>query len=458
MNKTGTGRALAALAAVGLLAAACSSSKSSSTSASASASGSSSSAAASQATATTAAASGAVDLDKEALAFVGGKGGAADPSATPITIGYVNQQGGALDFSDATAGVQAGVNYVNNQLGGIDGHPIKLVTCWVQTEEDGQKCGTQMLNNSDVKFIITGLLVFGGQSLYTVINGQKPIMIFDPVTQADYNAKNGFAFSGGVAAGYLAIGQFLAKNLTPTPKSVAILTTSNPAGVAAINGLVTPTLNKAGITDVRIAKIADGATGPDVVSAVQAANTSTADAILVSLQTAGCIQAYDAFQSLNISGKPVVTTGQCYGKPVAQALGGKFPEWIYADLGFNPFMAPSASVPLSWNMALNLREVLKLPNSSNIDPSSNATYTFGPVLTLTKVLDQVGFANLTPDAISAAMKAYHGPLLGTSGSADCGKNPAFPTVCGSAVGFQAYKSGAWVSIADGYTGTSINAW
>lgn len=445
MSKSGLWRALAALAAMSMLVAACSSSSKSSVG-----------------TATTVGSTGttasttAVDLDKEALAFVGGTAGAADASKTPITVGYVNQEGGALSFPDATAGVEAAVDLVNNKMGGIGGHSIKLIKCLVQSEEDGAKCGTQLLNNADVKFVMVGMLVVGGASLYNVVNGQKPVMILNPLTQADYNAKQGYAFSGGVAAGYLAIGQFMSTKLSPQPKSVAILTTSNPAGVAAINGLVSPTLNKAGITDIRIAQISDTATGPDVVSAVQAAKTDTADAILVSLQTSGCISAYDAMQQLHIT-KPVVTTGLCYAKPVAQHLNGKFPEgWIFSGLGWNPYLPAKADVPNSWALPLNVREVLA--RNKDADPTGPAVYTFGPMLTIAKLMNQVGADNLTPASFGTAMKAYHGPLLGTAGNADCGKNPAFPTVCGSAVGFEKYSNGQFVPVADGYLNNAIMAW
>ena len=53
-------------------------------------------------------------------------------------------------FPEATAGIEAAVEYVNAELGGVDGHPIELATCLVQAEEDGQRCATEMVNDDDV--------------------------------------------------------------------------------------------------------------------------------------------------------------------------------------------------------------------------------------------------------------------------------------------------------------------
>jgi branched-chain amino acid transport system substrate-binding protein len=404
-------------------------------------------------------AAGGVDLDAEAAKFFAPSSGAADQSKKPITFGYVNQEGGVPSFPEATLGAEAAINYVNTRLGGVDGHPLKIVKCVVQTEEDGQKCGTQMLNNPDIQAVMVGMLVVGGQSLYGVLNGQKPVLILNPLTQADYSAKNAYAFSGGVAAGYTAFGKFIGGDyLSPKPKSLAIVTTNNPAGIAAINGLVVPTLKQLGLTDIRIAQVSDTATGPDVVSAVQAAKADTADAVMISLQTSGCIAAYDALKSLNIT-KPVITTNLCYAKPVAEHLNGSFPEgWNFAGLGFNPYMPADPNVPTSWVLPLNVREVASMAKGAEVDPTGPAIYTFGPVLTIAKILDGIGADKFNAQSLSAAMKSYKGPLLGTAGNADCGKNPAFPTVCGAAVGFQRYEKGAFVSVADGYNGKVVLAW
>src|SRR5262245_31231256 len=64
-----------------------------------------------------------------ALKYTGGKEGKADSSLPPVTIGYINQEGGVPSFPEATQGMEAAVDYVNEELGGIEGHPLALKKC-----------------------------------------------------------------------------------------------------------------------------------------------------------------------------------------------------------------------------------------------------------------------------------------------------------------------------------------
>ena len=108
--------------------------------------------------------------------YVGAKSsGAADSSKAPITIGWVNQEGGPTDVGPgSTKGADLAVKYLNEKLGGIDGHPVKLFKCFTSTsEEQGQTCGQKMVNNKDVKVIGIGAVAIGDQSLVATVDGAE---------------------------------------------------------------------------------------------------------------------------------------------------------------------------------------------------------------------------------------------------------------------------------------------
>src|SRR4051812_23276981 len=48
-----------------------------------------------------------------------------DPSLPPITVGFHNLEGGSYSLPDLRAGFEAGLKYVNTELGGINGHELK---------------------------------------------------------------------------------------------------------------------------------------------------------------------------------------------------------------------------------------------------------------------------------------------------------------------------------------------
>ena len=109
--------------------------------------------------------------------YLGGKAGAADTSKSPIIIGYVNQQGGANDVGpNSTIGAQLAADYANKYAGGIDGHPVKLHTCFISTsEEQGQQCGQKMANDKAVDAVGVGAVATGAQPLNASIAGEKPM-------------------------------------------------------------------------------------------------------------------------------------------------------------------------------------------------------------------------------------------------------------------------------------------
>src|SRR6202046_4004629 len=105
--------------------------------------------------------------------FVGGSG-AATPSLSPVTIGWLNEQGGppSETFPQATLGAEATVKYINTQLGGVHGHPVQLSTCFnAAVEAQGTTCGDQMVNTKGVEVIAEGLDAVGNASMYGVLNG-----------------------------------------------------------------------------------------------------------------------------------------------------------------------------------------------------------------------------------------------------------------------------------------------
>ena len=112
------------------------------------------------------------------LTYVKGQRGKADPKKSKIYIGWVNQQGGQVVIGGlATAGAQLAVRYVNDVLGGVGGHPVVLVQCFIKSnEEEGTTCGQKLVNDRRISVIATGAVATGAQSLHATIRGRKPVV------------------------------------------------------------------------------------------------------------------------------------------------------------------------------------------------------------------------------------------------------------------------------------------
>ena len=98
--------------------------------------------------------------------YVGAKKtGKANPRLKPVVIGLVNLQGGAVQIGPLwTPAVETAVKYANNELGGVDGHPIVLKKCFIKNApEEGTKCGQAMANDKRVSVVLLGGVVIGAR-------------------------------------------------------------------------------------------------------------------------------------------------------------------------------------------------------------------------------------------------------------------------------------------------------
>ena len=433
-------RTTGVVAATGLLAAACSSGGSSSSTTTTSGGGSSP--------------SGSIN-NSLALTYTGGKAGAANSSLAPVKVGYVNQQYGSPSYPENTDGANLAVKYINAQLGGVQGHPIQLVPCYVATEEDGQKCGTQFLNDPSINLVLTGTLVIGNDSLYKVLSGQKPIIIGNGLTVSDFTQAAAQSYQPGAPGVISGMAKWLVDGGLGSVKTVAVVATNDAGATASAKLLFAPPLEAAGIkvTEVFISPTAQGA---DVASAIKAAGGGTADVFVPITPVQGCIAVADAIKSLGINPK-VVTTGLCFGTPLIKHLGGTFPNgWYFGGYGVSYFLPPMASVPASEQLAL-YEQVVKQYNP-NMEYTGFAGPTFGNMMTITQLYNKLG-TSATIAQLTDATKNFAGPQFGIPGTpVACGKiTAAFPTLCVGQMGIEQFLNGKWIPIADAYNNKLINA-
>ena len=85
---------------------------------------------------------------------------AADESLPPVRIGLLNQENDPVgSFPEIRLGLEGAVGYINAELGGIDGHPIELVTCLQNSIPKAQECA-QDLATSDLVSVINGVNIW----------------------------------------------------------------------------------------------------------------------------------------------------------------------------------------------------------------------------------------------------------------------------------------------------------
>jgi len=431
-----TGYAVAALAAAALAAAGCSSSSSSSSSSAPASSAASSGAAAPSSSSTavsTASGSGGQGAQSVTnyLSYVGGKAGPANKSLPPVYIGYVNQQGGPTAVGLlATAGAQMAVNYANAELGGVDGHPIQLVTCFIASaEEEGTTCAQKFLANNKVDVIDLGGVAIGVQSFYSTLNGAKPVIDGVAGTPIDAVQKNAVILFGDVTHILPPFGTYARDVLHA--KTAALVYPSDNAGIADGAAAVKQGLQAAG---VNVKSVGYPESQTDLTSVLTAAGAQTADVVIPYTDAAGCVNLAKGLQTLGITdSKKILSAPLCLNGQVIKGFG-DFPHWTYA-IASSLFGDPTdPGMPAYEAVAKTYSTPANAPDPWNI-------VNFGQLLTTIKVMNEVGYANLSPSAILAKAKAFTGPQALGAPALACGKYSSAPAVCNDRIQFFTYTGG-----------------
>ena len=397
------------------------------------------------ATATTAASSGGETSVTDYIAYSGGKAGAADPSLSTIKVGYVNQEGGPIEIGPTNDdGAEIAVKYINEQAGGIGGHPVELVTCYIaSTEEEGQQCGQQLANDPDIVAVLLGAVAVGAEPLYAAL-GDKPVVGGVSVNAVDINQPSAGVLYGG--AQYILAPYATFARDTLHAKSAALIYSEGPGTELPAAGQASA-FETAGIPIKSVSYAADT---PDLTIPLQAAGATTADVVMPVINPNDCVKFEQAIKQLNIPDEKILASPICLTPSTIEGLG-DFPKWIYAIASSQTFDTTDPAVP-------PYQQILKDQGQDKLigDPWVNVG--FGQMLTLAKWMNAAGADNLTPDAIVAQMKAFNGPLVLGSPVIKCGKYTEAPGVCNDHTQFYQWngagqpmtKAGDWVPPPEGW--------
>jgi branched-chain amino acid transport system substrate-binding protein len=330
--------------------------------------------------------------------FVGASG-AANTSLSPVTIGWVNEQGGppSQTFPQATLAAQATVKYINSQLGGVHGHPVQLSTCFIAAvEAQGTTCGDQMVNTKGVEAIAEGIDAVGNASMFGVVNGAIPTLVGVSADPADDTGKNVFELEGSGTSATVAFGPFL-RSQYPNDKTVAIAYQNLPGAVPISQG-IQKSAEQAGFT---VTMIPYSSTATDMIA--QATQMEQAQITVPDCGFVDCPLMAKAMSEIGAT-KPALSVPLWNALPGAAYPGGDLPHWIAGEATAN------LSSPQDPGVAAYYKTIEGVGLSAANANNAFSGVAFGSLLLAVKLMDEIPFSSLTPAAITAKLKAYTGPI------------------------------------------------
>jgi branched-chain amino acid transport system substrate-binding protein len=342
-------------------------------------------------------------------------GKAADASLPPVHIGFTNTDQGTTGQPSLTSGAKAAVAYANKELGGIDGHPIVLDYCSAGSDaQTNQACGQQFANDKDLKAVLSGLMFNGGPMYSAVKPSGIPIVGFAPITQADFDSSAYFWTAGQLSqGGYVG----LAKAVTPNIKTIGALIYDNAVGRASL-AFINQFAAGLEVKSVAVSESAADLLGP-------ISSLGKVDAYLLSLQGTSCVQAATALKQF-ASTKPVISASSCTSSTIASRAGKAMAGWYFPSLTkITDAVGPGTDPDVK---TFN-DKYLSYGGDKTLESSPYTSGEWGVALSVISVLSKVGYNNLTPANVTAALKAFTGPVnLGPPQIACPGAAP-YPSAC-----------------------------
>ena len=230
----------------------------------------------------------------------------ASASAKPLSIFFFDEEGASAAASspESYQAAEAAVDYVNDNLGGVKGRPLKLIHCEsLGTPDSVINCANQAVDDKpDV--VIKGVDVAGGSAVPIVAGAGIAYVTLNAGSPDEVDHNLAFSLTSGFAAQFAPVAAY-AK--TKGYKSLGVIYTNVQPLSTPLNGPFASLLAKDGISYVP--EPVD-ITAADVTSQYNALVAKHVGAILVVTTLAQCTASLQARSSLSDS-TPLFMSSSC---------------------------------------------------------------------------------------------------------------------------------------------------
>lgn len=365
---------------------------------------------------------------------------AADTSSEPIKIGMINQEDTPIgSFPEVRFAAEAAINWINAELGGVDGHPLEFHWCITPfSPEQSQVCAQEMVQEGVVA-LVGGINVMSQASFPILEQNGIPVVGGIPAGLTEQRSALSFTFSGGSSGGLAAFMKHAADN--GAEKAVIAYGEFDAFEVAAADyGAVVGEHLGLDVKLVRFPVIA-----ADFLPVLNQAVEFEADAVVIAAADSSCVSIMDTFKELEIDAQ-LYLVGACAADHVIEAADG-------ANVGvvFN-----SEGPPDDADIEGTLFD--EATNRYNNGPAQAAgTVGFRGMMNLYGVLVELGADQITSEAIidSLRQSVDHESFWGHPYTCDGRQVPGLPALCApqqtlfkmESVGEVEYVSG-WIDTAE----------
>ncbi len=339
---------------------------------------------------------------------------AADETLEPVKIGMINLENtGAGSYPELRFAADAAINFINAELGGVDGRPLELYPCIAEFSVESSQACAQDLVLEEVVALVGGIDVLIQGALPVLEQNGLPIVGGIPAGLAEQRSPSSFSFSGGTAGGmaafmkhasdqgyekaFIAYGEF---------ESFQVAAEEYGARVGEDLGL-----------EVRLRPFP--LFGADYTSVLNDAKTFGAEAVIINAAGTACVPVMEGFRDFGFEGT-LYLFGACAADEIIATAGG-------ADSGvvFNGEGPPDPDDVEGTIFDLASTEY------NNGDAQAAGTVAFRGMMNLYSVLLELGGDNITSEGIVEILRGAvdRESFWGHPYTCDGEQVPGLPSLC-----------------------------
>jgi len=317
-------------------------------------------------------------------------------TGSPYVFGMINDETGAVTFPEARQGSIAAVDYVNNYLDGINGHPIVIDECTGDgTPATAARCANQLVAAHPLA--ILGAADVGAPASIPIYEHANLAYLGGiPFTPVPETAPNSIQFWSVSVGDNAAAAVYAGKTLGI--KSVALIYFNNAQG-SSILPQITPVFKAAGVTTIHDIPLSP--TSPDPTPQAALVESSGAQLAYVDVPN-GCGNVLKALKSVGFTGK-IMGIDPCSAPPVIAAAAGGAQGMYIAS----PFMLQSGTS----QQAQLFEAAMKKWAAPGTLIDSISTAGFATVMNVQQVLSTITGTPTTSSILAAFRSGTHPNFL-----------------------------------------------
>jgi len=364
---------------------------------------------------------------------------AAPATGQPIVVGFLNQEKGAVAFPDFGSGARTARDYLNEELGGIDGRPLEFVECLSDgSPESSIDCANRFAEEG-VAAVLQGIDFSSDAALPILEEAGIPLVGHTAFGTAQSVSDSAFFLGAALPAYGVAPLQVMADQLGVES---AVYMGSDTALIRGfVDGAIDPAAKELGI---ELTPIYYQAGNSNFSSAVTTAMAADPDAIFTTAADPECIGIVKAAATLGYQGD--LFAGSCSAFIAADP---KSAEGVFTS---SDLWEPEAAAEAPAGKREQLETyVAQMEKRAPDYVAGFAQDTFSSTMDLAAVLGTVK-GNVTPASVTKALRATTGldSFMGQELSCDGKQWPGQPTACGKGIIVYQVEGEARAPVTDGF--------